>query len=727
MNDLHNSLDTIDLAAGYAAILTDVGATYPQDQLLWMRDSKRIKQQSSERGLPFFTVELPLLEKQLLAGLESGRLVLDGLAHSRATHHGSMIPRLFQGLWMRIFSDDGLLLGEVDATAVWFLRTLLSGCKKLNVEYPRHTLYAKTKEFYDAEASLPEAPSFWHEYEEPNRSRLGHLLDLDGTGGDLPLFGRRLGSDRLSKLLLSCQQVADKVSASLGYFCPDEVVGKHGPGAVASLPASKYKYDFEFWQPQLENLFERDKFAFANLSLAWDDAVLDSIVLREEASRLIPVPKDHRGPRLIAAEPMANQWMQQGVANTLRDRITRTCLRHCLDFFSQVPSQVAAQVAARTGIACTIDLAAASDRLSAYVVQRIFRANLSLLKMLRATRTRYLVQSVDLKCDNLILLRKFATMGSALTFPLQSIVFSIVLIGVGKLHHPTKSIDALARKIRVFGDDLIAPKEWLPDIELTLETLGLRVNRGKTFSKGNFRESCGSDSLSGTDVTPFYFRNPKALACGPDDVASKLAAANNLFLKGLWHTADWMVRTDPGISRFPVVSVSSGFTGLTTFTNGAPYGENFEEASPTTAPGDGRVHEGGSYRRRIQLWTGIGKRALPVRWSTHLQRWEVRVPAFFRKQRRRTISPVSSRLLDEFLLRPDSRRFEDQRDRRDSSSDTFSDSTWVAPRGVDILIHQPLGCIHSRGPNGRPVGTAGTALGYRSTWVPLASLGAKVA
>lgn len=74
----------VDFVGLYAAVLTDYRNYMPTDFLELERDNKRIRSQYAERGVPFFTVELPKLGKGFLASLELKRLSIAGLPHSAA-------------------------------------------------------------------------------------------------------------------------------------------------------------------------------------------------------------------------------------------------------------------------------------------------------------------------------------------------------------------------------------------------------------------------------------------------------------------------------------------------------------------------------------------------------------------------------------------------------------------------------------------------------------------
>jgi len=68
-------------------------------------------------------------------------------------------------------------------------------------------------------------------------------------------------------------------------------------------------------------------------------------------------------------------------------------------------------------------------------------------------------------------------------------------------------VGADTSKISVYGDDLIYPIEALEDVRAGLEFFGFTVNKEKSFSTGNFRESCGKDYFFGRNVRPFYLKD----------------------------------------------------------------------------------------------------------------------------------------------------------------------------------------------------------------------------
>ena len=573
--------DSIDVAKLYHAILRDYVAAYPTDHEDAMRDSKRVALQSRSRGLGFFTLDLPEIGKVLDRALSLGRLDRSALPHMRRRWKGSVIPKLFSGLWIRLFDHDGLLRSDIDSTVVFFLRTLLYAGKKARLECTPQRVNDAIKEYYDVETSMRnEASPIWDDPHSMDWKKelytLPELFERSsqlGVGAPLlrPLEERPVGMDleALWQSLRSAQLFAGRTAALLGTFEPEDVRGKHGPGAVSEELLDGNKYTFPTWSPRLEYLFPFERFGVNSI----DSFLQNSTPIpqfpreREHHSKLIDVPKTQKGPRLIASEPVCHQWIQQGLARLLVEKVMQTSLRHSLDFHSQEKSRQAALEASLTGKRATIDLSSASDRLSLAVVQAIFKSNYSLLQMMSACRTRYLYNPLDKKHPKLIKLKKFASMGSALTFPVQSIVFAILAVGVGKSLNPKASDDELCKEVRVFGDDIIVPVEWVGTLISLMTALGLKVNTSKTFTVGNFRESCGMDAFQGSEVTPAYIRW-LSTELDSDSAVGYVAVANNFFMKGCWHAAQYLESAAPWVSRLPAVAAHVAALGRATFCNG---------------------------------------------------------------------------------------------------------------------------------------------------------------
>jgi len=522
--------------------------------------------------------------------------------------------------------------------------------KKLELETSPASLFEAVEDFYNAEETLPATPSIWEDESDFSRENCGHLGDHSHTRSRRDLLSRISGENRTDHLLDSCQRIADRISATLGWFNPSDVVGKHGPGAVSKLPDTKYKYHFARWSQQLEALFPLDVFARANLSMVEDAEAEYPVTFEAEASRLCSVPKTALGPRLIAAEPLSNQWIQQGVARYLCRRVKRSLLGQVISFDDQTLSGDFALEASATGRHATVDLKSASDKLSCYAVQRLFRANISLLGMMKACRTIFMTSDLDPRKPNLLRLKKFATMGSALTFPIQSVVFAMISLGVGSFRNPHLSLRSLCKDVRVFGDDIIVPVDWVDDLTAVLTALRLEVSTTKTFATGNFREACGVDAFRGVNVTPARISSLKRLALTPSETMALIDTANNFHMKGMWRVSEFLIRTVPQIQNVPVVDVLGGASGLFTFNFNK--GGRYDGQSDTTNRLTCRPSEGDhtrKYPRYAYVLSGQGTSKVRLRVNYDLQRYEVLVSTPFAKEKPGTLWPDGPSRMLEYL------------------------------------------------------------------------------
>lgn len=200
-----------------------------------------------------------------------------------------------------------------------------------------------------------------------------------------------------------------------------------------------------------------------------------------KGNRMSFVPKTTETARPIAVEPTFNVAYQQAVGQHVRSRLKKVGI----DLNDQTRNKNAAQSAMRTRMA-TIDLKSASDTLSYETVRAILPPDwFQLLAELRSPMTR-------MPNGKWRHLEKFSSMGNGFNFELETLIFFCIC----------KACDV--KKPLVYGDDIIVPQEKAPLVIKALEFMGFLVNTEKTFTQGNFFESCGGHYLYGIDVTPAY-------------------------------------------------------------------------------------------------------------------------------------------------------------------------------------------------------------------------------
>jgi hypothetical protein len=161
-------------------------------------------------------------------------------------------------------------------------------------------------------------------------------------------------------------------------------------------------------------------------------------------------------------------------------------------------------------------------------------------------------------------------MGSAVTFPIQTIVFTLVahfamMVKDGDMDVSLKGMRRRATSIRVFGDDIIVRNDCYELMVEILTDLGLKVNQGKSFTQGFFREACGVDAFYGVDVTPAYIRTPYAPS-NAASLGSVIECSNNFHKKGLWHCAEALLRTVPDHIVKDIIRAHEARWSLTLYT-----------------------------------------------------------------------------------------------------------------------------------------------------------------
>ncbi|DAD50883.1 TPA_asm: RNA-directed RNA polymerase [ssRNA phage SRR5467090_11] len=660
MRTVQNSL--VSHLTGYInAMFKDIRWAYLSGSE-WERDNSRLVHELETKGLRILTLDLPALGKHFDRCLDQGQYTPSKIYLGRVrSKTGMQVPSFLRDLYLQAFDREGVLRQSPNPGAILAFRTLAMGAKKLRLPFSEGSLQFELNAFLEVERTIPSPTLPWDEdvLLDPRSSwdvaRLRHLLlsdairpksvgprpvssycppesnqmDMEGLWADqVESYADISELNEMARVLDCIQQVADIIGPQFGNLHQESEseLPKHGPGAVSE--GSKYldKYMFQHWPRKLAGIFPSDYYADPALGVGMTAEDHPELSSHEPGSRLIAVPKTQKGPRLIAAEPIAHQWIQQLVKEQLELRLfTEVDLGSMISFRDQDLSGRMALHASYTGEAGTIDLSSASDRLSCWLVERIFRSNITILERLHACRTRWLTykgkhRRFDVK------LKKFAPMGSAVTFPVQSICYAIMAVGVVIAHrlfhqYPNRvkvrerDIESLYNQIRVFGDDIIAPVESIGMLKKVLEVLGLKVNNDKSFSgPGGFRESCGVDGFRGDVVTP-----PKMLDPSPctklSQVGSLIAVRNNFYGAGFWHTAYWL---DEQLARYQFLIPD------------LPYGSD----------GAGRYS-----------FVAIGSTKRQIRYNSDLQRFEYRriLP---RLKRDFKTSSASGHLLQWFIEKP---------------------------------------------------------------------------
>jgi hypothetical protein len=191
----------------------------------------------------------------------------------------------------------------------------------------------------------------------------------------------------------------------------------------------------------------------------------------------------------------------------------------------------------------TIDLSKASDSVTLDHLGALFQGDSELLHMLLACRT----ETIDVPGSGVIRLRKFASMGSATCFPIESVVFlaavAASIMNQNDMRFTSERMREVCREITVYGDDIIAPTQYIPGVMRDLSSLGFIPNLNKSFYRSHFRESCGIEAYKGYLVKPVYIRRDFWLRTwlGDEDIVSLVSTSRQAYERGLWRTAELLL------------------------------------------------------------------------------------------------------------------------------------------------------------------------------------------
>jgi len=556
-----------ELSEVYVALFKDATSTFPALKAEFERDLNRLRVFVGDHGIPVFLEFMPAVGKHFDRCLSVGQYDLSGLPLTKRFSGRVLTPKFLGGLYLLVFHEDGRLREEPDVEAIFFIRQILFAAKKAVYPCSPDRVVDAVVDMVKTDAELPEPEQFW---DATSPSELSQPHPYLGFGKSLLVKSRlellsQETDDDAKLFLVNLDMVSRLITTTLGSYDPSEWRFKHGPGAIAERTGPTNKYCWENWSNVLDSEYPIADYGYHSYG-SWAGVLGSecSIGSNLPMSRLVAVPKSYRGPRLIAAEPSEHQWCQQSLWHYFRVRTGRSWLSRFVQFQDQTLNQTLCSLGSVNGSLSTVDLSSASDRVTPHVVGQFFRSQDRLIRCLRATRTRFLSQDLTSKCEPVIALRKFSTMGSACTFPVQTLVFlgiAIASVLTKRKNAPTlENVMSLAGQVAVFGDDIVIPTDSRELFVSALEVLYFKVNKDKSYWTGKFRESCGVDAYGGVTITPAYWRAP--YDGKPESLAMTIAVSNNFYKKFLLNTSERIASALP--HGVPQVTMASGVNGCLT-------------------------------------------------------------------------------------------------------------------------------------------------------------------
>lgn len=467
---------------------------------------QKIERRYAREGIGFLTKTMPRLGK----AFDKALLGEDPFDCQNFERSNGKLPRFLGELFARVFSNDGTLLPSPCVTSIGHIRQVFYLFYKLELPYDQTLKNEVLDQFVKTDQELATYNTLF--------ANIATIVDCCPANFDriFPIQSRRVV--RRARRLLA------RVFSG---FSPENILPRHGPGVVSTREQLEGKYLFGRINPRIQAVYPFDAYFCASTGHVCDTySQFTSKEETEALARVLLVPKDSRGPRLISCEPLEFQWVQQGLGRAIVEWVERHPLtRDSVHFTDQQPNQIAALYGSMSGRYSTMDLKEASDRVTVGLVQLLFPDHV--FRYLGACRSL----GTELPDGRKLKLNKFAPMGSALCFPVMALTIWSIL--------SASSSDADARKsILVYGDDVVVRADQTANATSTLESFGLLVNRDKTCAHGFFRESCGVDAYRGVNVTPVRIRTTWRIPLAADVYSSYIESSNLMFKHGYTLTSD---------------------------------------------------------------------------------------------------------------------------------------------------------------------------------------------
>lgn len=384
-------------------------------------------------------------------GRDFNRSLIGGESFNTTARFGlapnGLYPKFLSELFSQVIDNEGLIKLDASATIIQRIRQLTLLYYKVKVPHDEITVLEAVRSFVERDRGL-----------------------------DRPL-PPEAASRKATKLIGRLLRGLD----------PFSTVPRHSSGSTSCRTPNCDKYHSFRFIPRLHAVFPYECNFFLTLTHLTDslESLLECEVIEDPPARIVAVPKDMRGPRLICCEPREHQFIQQGLMRALYKRVENHYLtKGYVNFTDQEVNRELTLKASETQEWATLDLKDASDRVRWDLVQRLFP--LDWVVAFDACRTRFVETGGETTYGPM---RKFAPMGSSVCFPVEALVFWSLLHS------------HLGCEVFVYGDDIILPTARAEEAIHILEYFDLKVNVQKSCYKTPFRESCGIDCWNGHDVS----------------------------------------------------------------------------------------------------------------------------------------------------------------------------------------------------------------------------------
>lgn len=546
----------------YLSLYCDLYRDVAEKLRIPIRESERdlisINTRVRNEGLSFLTKALPQLGKALDKCLSSSEpFTLPSTFKKSRIGAG---PELFRYLFCSVITPEGYVNPKLDTGVLVELRQLMYMLYKLEIPFTQAQEAKVLNDFVNVDAGLDRPSNIDEEWLE---------------------------------------ETADLIRDIFASFDPTDIKPSHGPGSVATGERNHEKHVFKRIYKTVEEVYPFTEYFEYSMSAVADRWHLyeDLEYLEHSTAKVVLVPKDSRGPRIISCEPLEMQWIQQGLGRAIVAHLERWHLtRGHVNFTDQTVNRRLAQVGSITQEWVTLDMKEASDRVSSWLVFELFKHVPQLRDALFATRSTH----TRLPSGQVVHMKKFAPMGSCLCFPVEALVFYALavtsIVRKNRLLYPTKGRRALADSARaavyVYGDDIIVRVKDYDAVLQQLPTVGLMFNSNKCCTAGFFRESCGMDAYQGIDVTPLRIKKvyDNHRGVNANTLVAYVAYSNAMYARGYRTVARHLASlVEEKLGELPITNRQQGFLSLI-------------RPLRTTYPGQSKVRWSPAKENNYQRW-----------------------------------------------------------------------------------------------------------------------------
>lgn len=472
----------------------------------YTRDRRTIKRRLNNEGFAFVADVLPSLMDGLLNHLEGGESTFSSKFKCRGGRP-TFLRRLTE-----IATNGHNYKPEMQAKAMEYVYNI-SVCGK------------KYRATPDEQPVLKQ----WTDFLETDRS----LMDIDISSSEL-------------------SPVMDSVATQWYNFAHDlsiddaDCIPRPGPGATVGNIQKSRRYAPHVMYEQVDKVFPYESWFFSHPYDLVDQTRnylnLYKEKVEEPHSEYLLVPKTYRKWRGICKEANEVQFIQQALRRLLTRAIKRRLANHLPLDDQGVHAKLALEASIDRSNA-TIDESEASDRIARKIVAKMTELTPELRDALMAVSTKWVLAPTGLRPRIKVRTEKFAPMGSAVCFPIMSILHLFLIRAIILIYGKDWSFTDKKRfcsKISVYGDDIVLPSACVPLVYEWLPRFGMKINQTKSFVKSFFRESCGCHAYKGVDITPVYIKYTTfstSESCDNKKLLSLLSVESQLHDRGFEATA----------------------------------------------------------------------------------------------------------------------------------------------------------------------------------------------